>query len=68
MGTLALPALAFVFTLILVGYGVWDLDQLSGPGSGGHYSLAVTWVAPRVATSCGIAMGITMGLMLAIMI
>jgi hypothetical protein len=35
MGTLALPALAFVFTLLLVGYSVWDLDQLSGPGPGG---------------------------------
>lgn len=24
------PALAFVFAFILVGYGIWDLDQLSG--------------------------------------
>jgi len=24
------PTLAFVFTLILIGYSVWDLDQLSG--------------------------------------
>jgi len=78
MGGLALPALAFVFTLLLVGYGVWDVDQLSGPGPSGHYSLAVTRVAPpaataaasapRVATSCRIAMGITMGFMLVIMI
>jgi len=28
--TLSLPALAFVFAFILVGYAVWDLDQLSG--------------------------------------
>lgn len=24
------PALAFAFALVLIGYGVWDLDQLSG--------------------------------------
>ena len=54
MGSLALPALAFVFTLLLVGYGVWDLDQLSGPGPSGHYSLAVTRVAPPAATSRGV--------------
>jgi hypothetical protein len=28
--TLSLPTLAFVFAFILVGYAVWDLDQLSG--------------------------------------
>jgi hypothetical protein len=28
--TLSDPTLAFVFTLILIGYGIWDLDQLSG--------------------------------------
>jgi hypothetical protein len=28
--TLRYPTLAFVFALILVGYGIWDLDQLSG--------------------------------------
>jgi hypothetical protein len=30
MGTLKYPTLAFVFALILAGYNVWDLDQLSG--------------------------------------
>ncbi|HTZ27243.1 MAG TPA: DUF5134 domain-containing protein [Streptosporangiaceae bacterium] len=30
MQTLKYPTLAFVFALILVGYSVWDLDQLSG--------------------------------------
>jgi len=29
MSTLHVPTLAFVFTLILVGYTIWDLDQLS---------------------------------------
>jgi hypothetical protein len=33
---LSYPTLAFVFVLILVGYSVWDLDQLSGR----RYSLA----------------------------
>ncbi len=40
MGTLQLPFLAFVFALALIGYSVWDLDQLSGPGAGGHYTFA----------------------------
>ena len=30
MQTLEYPTLAFIFALILVGYSVWDLDQLSG--------------------------------------
>jgi Domain of unknown function (DUF5134) len=38
MMTLAHPAFAFVFALILVGYSVWDLDQLSGR----RYSRAAT--------------------------
>ena len=54
MGTLALPALAFVFTLLLVGYSVWDLDQLSGPGPSGHYSLAMARVAPAAAVLAGV--------------
>jgi opacity protein-like surface antigen len=41
MGTLGLPFLALLFTLVLVGYCIWDLDQVSGPGTSGHYSLAV---------------------------
>jgi hypothetical protein len=45
MGTLELPFLAFLFALTLVGYSIWDLDQLSGPGASGHYSLAVARVA-----------------------
>lgn len=36
MRTLEYPTLAFVLALILAGYGVWDLDQLSGR----RYSLA----------------------------
>ena len=30
MQTLRYPTLAFVFALILIGYSIWDLDQLSG--------------------------------------
>ena len=29
MSTLSVPTLAFVFALILAGYSIWDLDQLS---------------------------------------
>ena len=39
--TLAYPTLALLFAFILVGYGIWDLDQLSGR----RYSLAT----PRVS-------------------
>jgi Domain of unknown function (DUF5134) len=46
MGTLQLPLLAFVFALVLIGYSVWDLDQLSGPGASGHYSLATARTVP----------------------
>jgi hypothetical protein len=30
MHTLSYPALTFLFALILIGYTIWDLDQLSG--------------------------------------
>ena len=52
-GVLELPALAFVFALVLVGYGVWDLDQLSGPGPSGHYSLATARVAMLAGATAG---------------
>jgi hypothetical protein len=38
MSTLQYPALAFAFALALAGYGIWDLDQLSGR----RYSAAST--------------------------
>ncbi len=43
MSTLHVPTLAFVFALILVGYTVWDLDQLSGLRPG--LAVAVAGVA-----------------------
>jgi Domain of unknown function (DUF5134) len=46
MQTLRYPTLAFVFALILVGYSIWDLDQLSGK----RYSTTRARVSPvRVA-------------------
>ena len=54
MGTLELPSLAFVFALALVGYSIWDLDQLSGPGTSGHYSLAVARAAPAGPVLAGV--------------
>jgi Domain of unknown function (DUF5134) len=54
MGTLQLPLLAFLFALALIGYSVWDLDQLSGPGASGHYSLAVARVAPTGPVLAGV--------------
>jgi Domain of unknown function (DUF5134) len=55
MGTLQLPFLAFVFALLLIGYSIWDLDQLSGPGPSGHYSLAVAEATPAAAVLAGVA-------------
>jgi hypothetical protein len=46
MPTLSLPFLALLFALVLIGYSVWDLDQLSGPGAGPHYSLAIPRPVP----------------------
>ncbi len=57
MGTLSLPFLAFIFALALIGYSIWDLDQLSGPGTSGHYSLAVARVAPAGAGRVGVGAG-----------
>jgi Domain of unknown function (DUF5134) len=61
MGTLELPFLALLFALVLVGYCIWDLDQVSGPGTSGHYSLAVARVAPPgpVLAGVGAAAGAT---------
>ena len=54
MGSLELPFLAFLFALALIGYSIWDLDQLSGPGASGHYSLAVARVAPTGPVLAGV--------------
>lgn len=54
MGTLQLPFLALLFALVLVGYAIWDLDQVSGPGTSGHYSLAVARVAPADPVLAGV--------------
>ncbi|HEY2264593.1 MAG TPA: DUF5134 domain-containing protein [Streptosporangiaceae bacterium] len=54
MGTLELPFLALLLALALVGYSIWDLDQLSGPGTSGHYSLATARVAPTGAVLAGV--------------
>ena len=52
-GVLELPALAFAFALVLIGYATWDLDQLSGPGPSAHYSLATARVAMLAGTTAG---------------
>jgi len=57
MGTLQLPFLAFLFALLLIGYSIWDLDQLSGPGAGGHYSFAAARMAAPVLAVAPAAAG-----------
>ena len=54
MGTLDLPFLALLFALALIGYTIWDLDQISGPGTSGHYSLTVARVAPPGPVLAGV--------------
>jgi hypothetical protein len=49
MQTLDVPTLAFVFALILAGYTIWDLDQLSSRAR----RLALAGVAPRSAALAG---------------
>ncbi|MGH3208600.1 MAG: DUF5134 domain-containing protein [Trebonia sp.] len=48
--TLAHPTLALLFAFILVGYSIWDLDQLSGR----RYSLAAARVSLAGAAAPGI--------------
>lgn len=57
MLTLDDPALALAFALILIGYSIWDLDQLSGR----RYSLAGEFLrSPAVKVGCRVAMGVVM--------
>lgn len=35
-GTLRVPTIGFVFVLLMIGWAVFDLDQLTGPRSHGH--------------------------------
>jgi Domain of unknown function (DUF5134) len=70
------PALAFLFALILVGYTIWDFDQLPSPRRGllaaaaeaAGPARAPVLDSPAVVTGCRIAMGVTMALMLVLMI
>jgi hypothetical protein len=57
MGTLQLPLLAFLFALALIGYSIWDLDRLSGPGPSGHYRLAATATVPTGPVLAGATAG-----------
>jgi hypothetical protein len=50
MQTLDVPTLAFVFALILAGYTVWDLDQLSSRAR----RLALAGAVPRSAALAGV--------------
>jgi hypothetical protein len=63
--TLTYPTLAFVFALILIGYTVWDLDQLSSlrrglaAAVGGAASGAASPALAGVATGAGGAQPVT---------
>lgn len=52
--TLNLPVLALIFAFLLIGYCVWDLDQLSGPGVTGHYSIAPASTRPIEPALAGV--------------
>jgi len=55
MDALGVPVLAFAFALLLIGYSVWDLDQLSGPGVSGHYRLATATREVPVTAAAALA-------------
>jgi hypothetical protein len=57
MGSLELPFLAFLLALALIGYSIWDLDQLSGPGVSGHYSLTIARVSQAGPVLAGVGAG-----------
>jgi Domain of unknown function (DUF5134) len=65
MGTLQLPLLAFLFALALIGYSIWDLDQLSGPGASGHYSVAAARTVPADPVLVGAPAGLATSAMAA---
>jgi Domain of unknown function (DUF5134) len=56
MTTLAVPVLAFIFAILLIGYVVIDLDRLSGPAPHGSY-LSVARAAAAGAALAGSAVG-----------
>jgi hypothetical protein len=51
--SLSYPTLAFAFGLVLAGYSVWDLDQLSG----GRYGLASATSAVASPALAGVPAG-----------
>jgi len=55
MGALRVPTLGFVFALVLIGYTIWDLDQLSGLRHG--LAAAVAGAAPALAGASAGAFG-----------
>jgi hypothetical protein len=64
--TLALPTLAFVFTVLLIALAVRDLDQ---PANAASYSpMADRRFSPAVAKGCRVTLGVTMPFLLIIMI
>jgi hypothetical protein len=82
-GTLEYPTLAGAFTLLLIGYSAWDLDQLSGrrfslgiaagsatgaTESGPRPAARALLLAPATQVCCQVVLGIAMALMLVIMI
>jgi hypothetical protein len=83
MGTLRYPALAGAFTLLLIGYSVWDLDQLSGkrfslaiaagpatgaPSRGQRPAARAFLLAPATQVRWQVVLSVAMALMLMIMI
>ena len=57
MSTLHVPTLAFVFALILIGYTIWDLDQLSGLRFGVAAAVAGATSPALVGASAGAVAG-----------
>jgi hypothetical protein len=66
MRMLSYPTVAFACALILIGYTVWDLDQLQAFRRRSGEAGAV--LSPGITVGCRIVTGATMALMLLLMI
>lgn len=65
MQTLKYPTLAFIFGLVLVGYSIWDLDQVSGKhrslsSAGLSFRVRGFLLSPDMTVCCRIVIGVTM--------
>jgi hypothetical protein len=67
-GTGAMPVVALVLAVAVVGSVVVSTDRIPSPAAAGAQAAARPVLCPRVAASCQIVMGVTMAYMLILML